>query len=42
VESNVFLEATGFINSDGTQLQWNYSVEKEGIIEYCTGLWTKI
>lgn len=42
VESNVFLEATGIISPDGEELQWTYSVEKDGVVENCTGLWVKI
>ncbi len=42
VENNVFLEATGLISEDGKQLEWTYTVEKNGVIENCTGAWMKI
>jgi len=42
VENNVFLEATGTISEDGEQLEWTYTVEKDGVIENCMGVWKAI
>jgi len=42
VENDVFLAASGMISEDGEQLEWTYTIEKDGVVENCTSVWMKI